>query len=42
MHPGQYIQPGSPKPDVAQRSLIELRYVARILNLIGSSDSVLV
>ena len=42
MHPGQYIQPGSPKPDVAERSLAELRYVARIFNLIGSSDSVLV
>lgn len=42
MHPGQYIQPGSLKPDVAERSLVELRYVARILNLIGSPDSVLV
>lgn len=42
MHPGQYIQPGSLKPDVAQRSLVELRYVARLLDLIGSPDSVLV
>lgn len=42
MHPGQYIQPGSLKPGVAQRSLVELRYVASILDLIGSSDSVLV
>ncbi|MDQ4062368.1 MAG: UV DNA damage repair endonuclease UvsE, partial [Actinomycetota bacterium] len=42
MHPGQYIQPGSLKPDVVQRSLVELRYVARVFDLIGSSDSVLV
>ena len=42
MHPGQYIQPGSLKPDVAERSLAELRYVARIFDLIGSPDSVLV
>ncbi|CAA9424285.1 MAG: UV damage repair endonuclease [uncultured Rubrobacteraceae bacterium] len=42
MHPGQYIQPGSPKPGVAERSLAELRYVARIFDLIGSPDSVLV
>ena len=42
MHPGQYIQPGSPKPDVAERSLAELRYVARVFDLIGSRDSVLV
>ena len=42
MHPGQYIQPGSLKPDVAERSLLELRYVARIFDLLGSPDSVLV
>lgn len=42
MHPGQYIQPGSPKPEVTGRSLAELRYVARIFDLIGSPDSVLV
>ncbi|MCA1731540.1 MAG: UV DNA damage repair endonuclease UvsE [Actinobacteria bacterium] len=42
MHPGQYIQPGSFKPGVAERSLIELRYVARVFDLIGSLDSVLV
>jgi len=42
MHPGQYIQPGSLKPDVAERSLAELRYVSRIFDLIGSPDSVLV
>ncbi len=42
MHPGQYIQPGSFKPDVVERSLAELRYVARIFDLIGSTGSVLV
>lgn len=42
MHPGQYIQPGSLKPGVAERSLVELRYVARVFDLIGSPDSVLV
>jgi UV DNA damage endonuclease len=42
MHPGQYINPGSPKPDVVQRSLTELRYVARVFDFLGSSDSVAV
>ena len=42
MHPGQYINPGSPKPDVFQRSLTELRYVARVFDFLGSSDSVAV
>ena len=42
MHPGQFIQPGSPKPGVSERSLIELRYVARMMDLIGSPDSVIV
>ena len=42
MHPGQYIQPGSLKPDVVERSLAELRYVARLFDLIGNPDSVLV
>ena len=42
MHPGQYIQPGSFKPEVVERSLAELRYVARIFDLIGSTSSVLV
>ena len=42
MHPGQYINPGSPKPDVVQRSLTELRYVARVFDFVGSSDSVAV
>jgi UV DNA damage endonuclease len=42
MHPGQYIQPGSLKPEVVERSMAELRYVVRLLDLIGSTDSVLV
>lgn len=42
MHPGQFIQPGSPKPGVSERSLAELRYVACVFNLIGSPDSVIV
>jgi UV DNA damage endonuclease len=42
MHPGQFIQPGSPKPGVSERSLVELRYAARVFTLIGSQDSVLV
>ncbi|MGF1470448.1 MAG: UV DNA damage repair endonuclease UvsE [Rubrobacteraceae bacterium] len=42
MHPGQYIQPASLKPDVVQRSIEELRASARILTLLGSPDGVLV
>jgi UV DNA damage endonuclease len=42
MHPGQFIQPGSLKPGVAERSLVELRYAARVFDLIGSPDSVIV
>ena len=42
MHPGQYIQPSSLKPEVVQRSLEELRASARILTLLGVPDSVLV
>ena len=42
MHPGQYIQPGSPKPGVSERSLVELRYVAGVMDLLGSPDSVIV
>jgi UV DNA damage endonuclease len=42
MHPGQFIQPGSLRPDVSERSLAELRYVARVFDLIGSPDSVIV
>lgn len=42
MHPGQFIQPGSPKLGVSGRSLVELRYAARVFDLIGSPDSVIV
>ncbi|MBA2690968.1 MAG: UV DNA damage repair endonuclease UvsE [Rubrobacter sp.] len=42
MHPGQYINPGSPKPEVVERSLHELRYVAAIFDAMGISDGVLV
>jgi UV DNA damage endonuclease len=42
MHPGQFIQPGSPRPEVSERSLAELRYVACVFDLIGSPDSVVV
>jgi UV DNA damage endonuclease len=42
MHPGQFIQPGSPKPGVSERSLVELRYVARVFDLIGDPTSVIV
>ena len=42
MHPGQYINPGSPKPEVVERSLTELRYVARVFDLLGNPDAVAV
>jgi len=42
MHPGQYINPGSPKPEVSERSLTEQRYVARVFDLLGSPDGVAV
>ena len=42
MHPGQYINPGSPKPEVVERSLTELRYVAGVFDLLGSPDGVAV
>jgi UV DNA damage endonuclease len=42
MHPGQFIQPGSLKPGVSERSLVELRYAARVFDLIGAPDSVIV
>lgn len=41
-HPGQYVQPGSPSPEVAERGLRELRYAARALSLLGSPDGVVV
>ena len=42
MHPGQYIHPGSPKPEVVERSLMELRYVTGVLDLLGSPEGVAV
>ncbi|HLJ66523.1 MAG TPA: UV DNA damage repair endonuclease UvsE [Chloroflexota bacterium] len=41
VHPGQFIQPGSPNRDVARRSLAELRYLSRLLSLVQGSDLVL-
>jgi UV DNA damage endonuclease len=42
LHPGQFIQPGSPNGEVGPRSVAELRYVARLLTLLAGADSVLV
>ncbi len=42
LHPGQYIQPGSPNPAVRERSLQELRYSARVLTLLGAWDGLVV
>jgi len=42
MHPGQYINPGSPRPEVVERSLAELNYVTRVLGLLGAADGVAV
>ncbi|CAN5244807.1 UV DNA damage repair endonuclease UvsE [soil metagenome] len=42
MHPGQYIQPASPRPEVAERSLEELRYVMRVFDLMSATDAVTV
>lgn len=42
MHPGQYVTPGSEQSDVVERSLAELRYSARVLELAGASDGVIV
>jgi UV DNA damage endonuclease len=42
MHPGQYINPGSPRSEVVERSLWELRYVVRVFDLLGNHDSVAV
>jgi UV DNA damage endonuclease len=42
MHPGQYINPGSPNPAVVGRSLSELHYVAGVFDLLGNPDSVAV
>jgi UV DNA damage endonuclease len=42
MHPGQFINPGSPKLEVVERSLAELHYVTRVLGLLGAADGVAV
>jgi UV DNA damage endonuclease len=42
MHPGQYIQPGSPNPTVVTNSLDELRFVAALFDLIGNRDATMV
>jgi len=42
MHPGQYVNPGSPSPKVVERSLAELRYSARVLSLLQAEEGVLV
>ncbi|MBS13095.1 MAG: UV damage repair endonuclease UvsE [Gemmatimonadetes bacterium] len=42
MHPGQFINPGSPDKDVRSRGLAELRYSATALDLLGASDGVIV
>lgn len=42
MHPGQYIQPASPRPEVAERSLAEPRYASRVFDLMGAEDAVIV
>ncbi len=42
MHPAQFINPGSPNPETVGRSLDELRYAARVLDLLGAEDGVIV
>ncbi|WP_273843405.1 UV DNA damage repair endonuclease UvsE [Rubrobacter calidifluminis] len=42
MHPGQYIQPGSPDPAISRRSIDELRYTARIFSMMGLTDGIIV
>jgi UV DNA damage endonuclease len=42
MHPGQFINPGSPNPETAERSLEELRYVTRVFDIMGNDDAVVV
>lgn len=42
LHPGQFIQPGSPNGDTSVRSLAELRYVARLLTALEARDGVIV
>lgn len=42
MHPGQYINPGSPDARVVARSLAELHYSARLLRQLQADDGVIV
>jgi UV DNA damage endonuclease len=42
MHPGQYIQPGSPRAEVVEASLAELRYCTHLFDLLGGADGVIV
>ncbi len=42
MHPGQFINPGSPNPETARRSIDELLYAARVFDLMGLDDAVVV
>ena len=42
MHPGQFINPGSPNEEVVERSLAELHYSATALDLLGAKDGVIV
>lgn len=42
MHPGQFIAPASPDEEVRRRSISELRYSARVLDLLGAEDGVMV
>lgn len=42
MHPGQFINPGSPDRDVVDRSLAELHYTALVLDRLQADDGVIV
>lgn len=42
MHPGQFINPGSPNPETARRSIDELLYATRVFDLMGTGDAVVV
>ncbi len=42
MHPGQYCNPGSPDDRVVADSLRELAYAARVMDLLGARDGVVV
>jgi UV DNA damage endonuclease len=42
MHPGQYIQPGSPNPDVVRASIAELEFCTALFTALGTADPVVV